>query len=416
MSIELNWQEGEHIPSSPGVVWETEPPPLPPLKREPVIIARSAPAAPRRLRSRVLAWLIGIPVVVLLLAAGTLYWRAHQGQEAAQRDIEATLQTLQEARRDGDRTLIAKLLDPSDPTWQEAQGRALLAEPPTALPAEVRVTEVALQGDYALAEVVEQGAAGQTLRKRVPLRRTDGGWLLTAPDLTLVGEESTRQSTHFTVYYRQVDEPFIADVINAAEGAYVALCSELRCRGTGPKLSLRIWPPGAAEADFAGGVLAVPSPWSVGVDPAGRPAAEFYQQIVRQIGWRLAQIKAPEAAPALWWAVGDWAAAELAGAPLPGDLTFMEHVRNGRQPLPLDLLWRSVAYDNDHTPLTAAQFRQMLTFLQDTYGADAVGRLLEGAPRHLHQIVRRRFGTDIQALEAAWQQWLYGGKVLDSAG
>lgn len=422
MGIELNWQEGEHIPppddrsSAPAVVWDTEPPPLPAAKREAVTIAASRPAAPRRLRPRTLALLLGIPLAVLALAVGVLYWRAYQGEKAAQRDIEATLQTLLEARRDGDRTLIAKLLDPSDPVWQERQQEALLTAPSDALPDAVRVASVVLRGDYALAEVVEISANAPPLRKRVSLYRLGDVWRLAPGDPALVGEESTRQSTHFTVYYRQVDEPFVPDLINAAEGAYVTLCSELRCRAAGPRLSLRLMPPGAVGPTFEAGVLAVPSPWQLGVDPAGRPTPAFYQQLTHQIGWRLAQIKAPEAAPALWSAVGDWAAAELAAAPLPGDAAFVEHIRNGRQPLPLDVLWRAVAIDNDVTPLTAAQLRLMLAFMQENYGPDAVGRLLEGAPRHLHQIVRRRFGADIHSLEAAWQQWLRGAAVQDSTG
>ncbi|MCS6844992.1 MAG: hypothetical protein NZ528_11840 [Caldilineales bacterium] len=422
MGVELNWHEGEHIPShdgrgdTPAVVWETEPTPLPAAPREAVTIARSRPAAPRWLRPRLVALLVGVPLAVVALAAGVLYWRAHQGEQAARQDIEATLQTLLDARRDGDQGLLTKLLDPSDPVWQEQQREALLAAPADGLPDQVRVTSVALRGDYALAEVVEVRADGPPLRKRVPLYRVENVWRLAPGDPALLGPEGVQQSTHFTVYYRQVDEPFVPDLINAAEGAYVTLCSELRCRGSGPQLSVRLMPPGVDGPTFEAGVLVVPSPWQLGVDPAGRPTPAFYHQLTRQIGWRLAQIKAPEAAPALWSAVGDWAAAELANIALPDDIAFVKHIRDGRQPLPLDALWRSVAIDNDARPLIAAQFRLMLTFMQESYGPDAVGRLLEGAPRHLHQILRRRFGADVQSLEAAWRQWLKGATIQDATG
>ncbi len=412
MSIELNWHEGDE---HPNIVWDTAAQDLPVPKAAPAVIAQALPAKPalRLPRGRTLALLLAIPAVLLLLAGAVLLWRVNRGDELARQDIEAAAQAALVARQDGDRELLALLLDPSDPVWVEQQLALLSTPAATTWPAAIDVEKVELSGNQALATVSETQADGSRLRKLTFWRLSDDRWRLTPANQALLGEQQQTRSPHFVLTYSKVDEPFIVDLINTAEGAYVTLCGELRCRRDTLPLSLQLYYDIAATATAQIGRVLTPSPWLVGVDAAGKPAPAFTQELVRQLATQLAQAKAPEAAPTLWQAVGDWAANDLAGATLPaapetpGADLFAAHIQAGRLPLPLDIVWSEVALEgNEDNALAQAQMVRLLAFVQASYGSDAVGQLLEGAPRHLHEIVRRRFAVDLQTFEQAWLQWL----------
>jgi hypothetical protein len=406
MSVELNWHEGDE---HPNIVWDTaaQDLPVPQVASTTIVQAQPATSKLRMPRARTWALLLAIPLLLLAIAGGVLLWRANQGNEAARRDIEAVAQAALLAQRDGDRELLKVVLDPFDAPWIDQQLAKLAAQPVSNVPTAVSVARVELSGSRALAEVVETQADGNPLRKLVYFRRSDEQWRLAPAEPTLLGDQAQQESVHFTVIYRQQDEPYIGDLINAAEGAYVTLCGELRCRSGGYPLRLQLQYDLDAAVDGTDGQLHVPSPSLTGIDQAGKPTPALYSALVRQMAARLAQAKAPEAAPALWHAVGDWAAKDLAGANLPGAALFQERLEAGELPLPLDMVWSEVAIEGnaDNGP-AMAQMSAMLAFVQATYGSDAAGKLIEDVPDHLHAIVRRSFAVDIQAFEQAWQEWL----------
>lgn len=414
MSVELNWHEGDE---HPNIMWDTAAQDLPVPNAAPSTIAKTQRAERKKRlpRPRTLILIVALPVLALLIGVGAVLWRANQGSELARRDIEAVAQAVAQAQRNGDYQLLATLVENYEVPQvddRQAQLGALRSQSVAQQPEAIQIERVELVGARALAEVVETQPDGAALRKLTVFRRIDNQWRLARFDPELMGDELQRSSTHFHWTYRQEDEPFVNDLINAAEGAYVTLCGELNCRGEQRPLTVAVTYEQGSLLRAGASEMEVLSPWIAGLDEANRPSPVVYQSLVHQIAETMAQAQAPEGALSLWRAVGDWAASDLAGAALPGEMLFQEHIQAGRLPLPLDVMWREIAVDNADNPLAAAQMRRVLAFVQDVYGSDAVGRLLEGVPDHLHEIVRRSFNTDLQSVEQAWLTWLNAFPML----
>ena len=264
-----------------------------------------------------------------------------------------------------------------------------------------------LEGPVALATIKETGADGAQLHKLAFFRLTDGQWRLSPPQPDRFGPTIAKDSPHFRITVRQRDERFLPDLVNLAEGAYVTLCGELRCRPAGQPLNLLLaYDIAGTQLEPAAGEISVPSPWLTGRTPDGLPAAAFEQELVRQLAVHLATDKAPDTPPAVLQAIGDWAAAELAGAPVPGDGTLLPALQNGSL-LPLDVVWRQ-ANSQPHVanPLVSAQLHTMLAFAQATLVDDAVGRLLEAGPGPLPVVLQRAFGLDATTFAADWLRWV----------
>lgn len=407
MTVELNWHEGDEQGS---FAWEPAPapPPAMPVAPTPAVIARGEAEAqpPSRLKLLLVGMAIGV-LLGLLVLAGLLLWRATQGSRLAQRDVEAAAALLVEAQAAGDVQSFAALLDGTDQAWK-AQRVAGLRDPASAAPGQWTVDQVRLHGDLAETEITVTADGGAPVRRIVFFRLSDGQWRLAPPAAGVFGAEGETAATHFRVLYREQDQRFVPDVINLAEGAYVALCGELRCAETGRPLDLRLLYDAQAEAPALGsGSVAVASPRLAGWQPDGQPGAAFGQQLVGQIAAHIAQAKAPGASVALVAVVRDWAAAELAGGVSPVDQTLAEALAAGSL-LPLDRAWDAVVHSDGDNALARAELASLLRFLHDRWGSDAAGRLLENSSGSFHEMARRAFGIDGQSLQDGWLAWLSG--------
>lgn len=413
MTIELDWHEGDEHPDA---AWDSPAEPTPFAPERPQTIAKGM-RPHSRLRLPGLRWLViavGVLLLITALVAGVLLWQAGQGSELARQDIEATIKLLATARQDGDRQLYGDLLDASDPVWREQllQKQAAGQEQP---PAALAVESVQLAGSRATAEVLETQADGRVLRKLAFFNLDDGRWRLAAPRAADFGPKASKDSPHFRVDYRQRDESLAGYLVNLAEGAYVTLCGELRCRGANRPLTLRVEYEAGTRPEPRAGEILVPSPWLVGIDQSGQPDALLYQELARQLARQLAQAKAPEAPAGLLQAIGAWAASDLAGAAAPGAEALQGALQSGNL-LPLAAAWEeAVLNDDPAAALATGQVQSMLAYLQARVASDAIGRLLEASPGALDQILRRAWDVDLASFQEQWLLWL-GADLVDPPG
>jgi hypothetical protein len=408
MTVELNWHEGDE---QSGFAWAPATTPLPPsapAAPAPAAIVRGkAEAEPAsRLKLLLLGMAIGIALGLLILA-GVLFWRANQGSRLAQRDVAAAAALLVEAQATGDIQGYAGLLDGADQTWK-ARRVAGLRDPANPGPGQWTVDQVRLHGDLAETDITVTAGDDTPTRRVVFFRLNEGQWRLAPPAPSVFGEEGEAAATHFRVLYRQQDERFVPDVINLAEGAYVALCSELRCIEDSRPLDLRLLYDARADAPgLAPGEVAVASPSLAGWQPDGQPGAAFNQQLVSQIAAQLALATAPDAPPALVQVIGHWAATGLADEVAPIQETLTQALRAGSL-LPLDRAWDAVARGNGDSALARAELTSMLHFLQTFWGSDAAGLLLQHSAGSFDEMARRAFDIDGESLQDGWLAWLTG--------
>lgn len=403
MSVELNWHEGE---DQDGVTWDraAEPLPLPPPPT--AIIAHGAAA--RTGPSRLTLLLIGVAIGIALGLAGLaalLLARANQGGQWAQRDVTAAAAQLLEAQTAGDVQRYAELLDSSDQVWKARLVAGLSAASQRQPDAWV-VERVRLNGQVAEAEVTVTGESGSALRRLIYFRLTNGQWRLAPPVPDFFGPEQSTTTPHFRISYRERDQGLVTGLANLAEGAYVALCGELRCVDSSRPLELRLSYDASAQSPSATpGTLAVATPSLLGLRADGQPGADFERQVVSLIGAQLAGRKAPGASTALLEVVGDWAAAELAVAPTPMDDILLTALVD-ESLLPLDRAWNALVHGTSADPLARAELHSVLSFVQSAWGSDAVGRLLEHSSGALADMTQGAFQIDDQTFQARWLAWL----------
>ena len=300
--------------------------------------------------------------------------------------------------------LYSDLLDSSDPVWKSRMVAGLRSTPP---PEAITVDALRLDGQVAVAEVTETSADGAALHKLAFYRLTDGQWRLAPPQPDSFGPTISEESPHFRITVRERDERFLPDLVNMAEGGYVTLCGELRCTLDAQPLALHLaYDFANAGTDPAPGQLSILSPWLTGRTAEGLPTSAFEQELIRQLAVQLALDKAPNTPAPVLEAIGDWAAAELAGAPMPGGEALPLALQNGTL-LPLDVVWRQ-ANSQPHVanPLVKAQLHTMLAFAQATLVDDAIGRLLEAGAGPLPVVLQRAFQLDATTFSAGWLRWL----------
>ncbi len=402
MTVELNWHEGEE---QSGVVWDREAEPLPVAKPAPAAIAQGAAGYTGASRLQLLLLGAGIGIVLGLLALGALLlWRSNQGSQLARQDVTAAAALLLEAQAAGDVQRYADLLDSSDQVWK-ARLVAGLRSADASPPGQWVIERVRLHGDLAEAEITVSGG-DDTLHRLVFFRLADGQWRLAPPAPDAFGDEQQTTTPHFRVLYRARDQRFVSDLVNLAEGAYVALCGELRCTAGSRPLDLRLAYDAQAEAPtVTAGVVTVASPSLAGWRPDGQPGTAFSQQLVRQIAAQMALSKTPDASPALLEVIGDWAAVELAGGRSPLDETLTGSLQAGDL-LPLERTWGAIVRGDSGNPLARAELASVLGFVQSAWGSDGIGLLLEHASGSLDDMTRRAFQVDSQTFEQMWLAWL----------
>lgn len=402
MSVELNWHEGEELGD---VLWEQ---PETPAAAEPartiVSQARPRPGRSRAVVPFLLAVLVGVLIGGAALAA-FIAVSADQGRERARQDIETAVGLLLETQRTGDVRGYAQLLDPGAEVWRSRQIAGLRQA--TLPPVQASVQSVQLQGDLALAELLETHAGGgETTTRSAFFRQSSGQWLLTAPVPEQFGRPAQVDTTHFQIEYRRADEPMTEALVDLAEGSYITLCGELRCRASERPIRLVLGYDDSTPV--ADGALHIRSPRLLGVDSAGHPGMAYERALIRALATYMTVERFPAASPALQSAVADWAEADLTGSASAQIATLLQAARRGDLPS-LDGAWQLVARQNRGGALEATQVASMFAYAQETLGAGSVGRLLEAAPGELSTVLPRAFDVSSDEFEAGWQQWLQAG-------
>ncbi len=403
MSVELNWHEGD---DQSGVVWQAAPDSLPAAAPASEVIVRGAAAESGPSRLQLLLLGAGIGIVLGLLVLGVLLlWRSNQGSQLVRRDVTAVSARLLEAQAAGDVQRYADLLDGTDQVWK-ARLVAGLRSANAAPPGQWNIERVRLQGDLAEAEVAVSSEDSDTLRQLVFFRLADELWRLAPPTPAAFGDEQETTTPHFRILFRARDQRFVPGLVNLAEGAYVALCGELRCTAGSRPLDLRlVYDAQADNPPMTPGAVTVGSPSLSGWRPDGQPGAAFNQQLVSQIDTQLALEKIPGASPALLAVIGDWAAADLAGGPAPVDDASAGALQD-ESLLPLDQIWDAVVHGSGDDRLFWGGMASVLRFVQSTWGSDAIGLLLEHASGSLDNMARQAFQVDGQTFEVMWLAWL----------
>ena len=222
------------------------------------------------------------------------------------------------------------------------------------------------------------------------------------------------------MHFRERDEPFVSSLINVAEGAYVALCGELRCRPHNRPLELQILYESGSLAEQRWGDIVVASPWVQGIGQDGQPITGFDASVVQQIAQSIAEEKAPSAPPALLQVIGDWAAEDL-GTPSAQEARDASVTQPDGSLLPLADAWQEVVARGEgfggvassHREQAAAQVRSLLSFLSENAGADAVGRLLEELNHsdRLEVILAKAFRAELSTVEQGWLGWLQAQRL-----
>lgn len=402
MTVELNWHEGDE---QAGVVWEHEAAPLPVAASRPASIARQVrnDSGPSRVQLLLLGAGIGILAGLLVLGA-LLLWRANQGNQLARQDVAATAASLLQAQAAGDVQRYAALLDSSDQAWK-ARLVAGLRHPDRPQPEDLTVERVRLNGDLAEAQVVEANG-DEPLRRMAFFRLAEGQWRLTPPAPATFGAEQQASTTHFQIHYRQQDQHFLPALTNLAEGAYVALCGELRCTAGSRPLELRLlYDAQADNPPLTPGVVAVASPSLAGWQADGQPADLFSQRLAGQIAMQMAAQKDPAPSDTLLELVGAWAMEQPANgrAAMDDALATMDPIQGL---MSLERAWAAVARRNSNDWLARAEISSVLRFAQSTWGSDAVGRLLENASGSFDEMTRRAFQIDGPNFQRMWLAWL----------
>ena len=402
MSVELDWREGEE---SGDVRWEQpESETTPEPARTIVSRAQPRPGRSRMVVPFLLAVLAGVLIGGAALAAAVAV-RANQRNELARRDVEAAVALLIEAQRAGDVFSYGQLLDPAAEVWHSRRiaGLRQAASPP----ALTQVQSVRLQDDIAMAELLESAAnGGQAATRTAFFRLSEGRWLLTAPIAARFGAVLQQSSPHFLIEYRKSDEPAMQGLVDLAEGSFVALCGELRCRASERPLQLVL----AYEDDVVAsdGALHVRSPRLTGVDNRGYPGEAFRRALARALAMQLTVEGFPAASSALRSAVGEWAAGDLTEATYRNMATLRQAFQRGELSS-LDGAWQVVAVRNGGGALEQTMVAGMLAYAQDVFGSGAVGRLLDAAPATLPDALRRALDVSTDDFEAGWLEWLQAG-------
>ncbi|HRX01645.1 MAG TPA: hypothetical protein P5148_00740 [Anaerolineae bacterium] len=402
MSVELNWQEGEETGDVRWEQLETT------VAQEPArtIVNRTA-RRPVRSR-RVVQFLLAVLAGMLIGGAGLAVFvavRSNEGSELARRDVEASVALLLDAQRSGDIRGYAQMLDGTAEIWRSRQIAELRQGPPA--PAHASVQSVQLQGDLAMANLLETPAdGGESTSRTAFFRLRNGQWLLTAPDPEQFGPVAELVTSHFQISYREADKSTIQALVDLSEGFYVALCGELRCRESERPIPLVL--DYADTLPTAGDGLQVRSSQLSGLTSTNRPGPAFEQELAAEMASYLAAAGFPAASPALRTAAATWAASDLTGITAADTQALRAAVRRGED-LSLEDAWQAITVRNRGNLQERAIVVSMFGYAQEIYGAGAAGRLLDAAPAELPLALRRSFDVSTGDFQAGWLTWMQAG-------
>ena len=396
MTVEMDWREGDQ---AGDVAWDPSVTPVAvPAGPNPAgVIVVAGGAAPRRASGWtrfLLAMLAGALIGAVVLGV-LLFQRVDAGNERIRQDVELTVGLLLDAQQSGDVRGYADLLDAGSQIWRT---ETIMALDPDTAPLTAAVQAVEMQGDLAVATIVEQGTANSpALTRTAFFRLSDGQWLLTPPQADTFGELRERATSHFLISYRQADEPAMDAVVDLAEGAYLILCSELRCAPARAPMRLALSYDGQD-------LLALRSPSLSGIGQSSRPGPAFEGALAGAIARQMAAEKGATT-PVLADAVADWSAAGLAGVWSP-EMKRLQGAQHQPGAARLEPAWQTIALRGAFAPSEQAVVASVLIYAQQTYGSDAVARILEAGQRPFGEVVQRAFAVPQDSFEVGWLRWL----------
>jgi len=275
VNVELDWQAADD-----DGVWE------------PVAIVERPHDRTRRCR----AWYAAI--AILLLAAGCALLTAQRYDRA--RDgiafqIQSVIDLETQAFAQGNIDLFLAQQDPALPSWYQrraacaVQGlRAARAETSlpcaailadiapggTALSVPRQIQAIGLRGDVAWAEVISAPARVRQVRF---YRRTEQGWLHTAPDASYWGDALEQRRDGVTMCCRERDLPYLEPLIEHAVAVDSALRTTLGCPAAEP-LILQFVPYDTSPMLLDDRIV-LSSPWLSGIPSEGGWKQEYLEEL-----------------------------------------------------------------------------------------------------------------------------------------
>ena len=245
------------------------------------------PRLRRGRRRRIMRLLLLLALLLLAIGVAALALQQHLvdlRNQVAQR-LQDTVKAEVAALRIGDLAAWLGLQDKHDPAWRGSQTLAFHAY--ESLKAQGRVE---LPGGIVAVHIHEERARAQVLEMidGAPYTRlwfyrlVEGGWWHVAPDYDFWGEDRVIADARVEVHYREADEQFARQVLEALAGWSARGCGLLDCGGLGILQALVA--PRAAEvaAWTADGQLVLQSPYA-GLARADQPFDANYRDQVSQL-------------------------------------------------------------------------------------------------------------------------------------
>jgi len=378
--------------------------------------------------------------LIVLVSATVLFLRHRVAQN--QRQLRAELQALidLEARAiaNGDRELFLSLKRDEHDAWFMWQQNTFdyFAENPDTWP-HLRVTDVEVVDEYAWVHTIGTSKESEDpFRWILFYRWTKDAWRHAPPDLRYWGPERVQDKGRLRFVYHARDEPAVEPIAVELNELLTALCEDLSCQADlRLRVHLSLPYPYGRQSPSAPDEIVFLSPAS-SPQPGGAPSTLLSANLQGEV---LAHYIAFETAggkkrwesnPHGAWlvhAAASWAHERLAqSSERPswqfytgqGQELLRNAIRNGRKPS-LDDLWHKsyaaslsypsmVQYVSRYIDLDGAKARAVIDYLIETYGKEAVPRLLKAIGGHdtLEAALQEALGVNQVELEPIWLTWL----------
>ena len=276
MDVGLDWQA-----ANDDGVWE------------PVVAA----ARPHGRTWRRRAWYVGF-AILLFLAAGCALWTVQRYDRARDRiafQIQSVIDLETQAFAQGNVGLFLAQQDSTLSSWYQRRaacvveairpGRPGASSPCAAILADIapggaalstppQVQAVGLRGEVAWAEVVEAPARVRQVRF---YRRSEQGWLHTAPDGSYWGNDVAQTRDGVRVHCRERDLPNLQPLVEQVIATDRVLCATLGCPAADP-LVLQFVPYSTSPALLDDRVV-LSSPWLSGIPSQGEWEPRYLDEL-----------------------------------------------------------------------------------------------------------------------------------------
>jgi hypothetical protein len=393
---------------------------------------------PNNRRRRSIVWVTLILIVLVSATVLFLRHRVAQSQRQLRAEIQALIDLEARAIANGDRELYLSLKSGEDDTWFEWQQYTFdyLTQNPDAWP-HLRITDVEVVDEYAWVRAVGTSKENDNPFDWVLFYRwTKDAWRHAPPDLRYWGPEREQDNGHLHFVYRDRDEPFVEPTAAELNKLLRSLCDDLSCQADLQLMVHLALPyPYGRPPPSAPNVIVLPSPAAL-PQPTGDlstmlSASVQSEDLAHYIAFEAAGgEKRWESTPHGAWlvhAAANWAHERLAQrSERPswqfytgqGQELLRYAVRNGRKPS-LDDVWHKsyfaslpypsmVQYVSRYIDLDGAKARAFIDYIIETYGKEAIPRLLGAIGRHdtLEAALQEALGISQITLDPIWLAWL----------